>query len=91
MNPRIDKAIPAVSTLGLGVNSPLRPFLAFLRQRMSLLLVWPAIALVVIAILWSHVLRGLGHEERERGAELEQQAGAYAWKQGSFLNSIFLR
>jgi len=78
MNPRIDKAIPAASTLGLGVNSPLRPFLAFLRQRMSLLLVWPAIALVVVALLWSYVLRGLGHEERERGAELEQQAGAYA-------------
>ncbi|VXC72793.1 EAL domain-containing protein [Massilia sp. 9I] len=78
MNPPTDKAMPAAIPLALRASGPLRPFLAFLRQRVSLLFVWPALALVAIGLLWAFVLRGLGHEERERGAELEQQAGAYA-------------
>jgi diguanylate cyclase (GGDEF)-like protein len=78
MNPRTDKAIPAATPLGLRAIGPLRPFLAFLRQRVSLLLVWPVIALVAIGLLWGYVLRDLGREQRERGDELEKQAGAYA-------------
>ncbi len=78
MNSPTDKAMPAAIPPALRASGPLRPFLAFLRQRVSLLFVWPALALVAIGLLWAFVLRGLGHEERERGAELEQQAGAYA-------------
>ncbi len=55
----------------------LRPFLAFLRQRLTLLLAWPALALVAIAALWSYVLLGLEHELHGRQAELEQQVDAY--------------
>lgn len=77
MNPRTDKPLPAGTSIGLGALGPLRPFLAFLRQRISLLLVWPAIALVAVGLLWAYVWRDLGHERREREAELEQQVDAY--------------
>ncbi|MFC5479523.1 EAL domain-containing protein [Massilia suwonensis] len=76
MDLHIDKAMPAASwTRALG---RLRPFLAFLRQRLPLLLVWPALALAAIIVLWSYVLLDLKHEQRDRQAELEQQVDAYA-------------
>ena len=55
----------------------LRPFLAFLRQRLPLLLVWPALALAAIAALWGYVLLDLEHELHDRQVELEQQVDAY--------------
>lgn len=78
MSSPTDKAMPADFLPDLRAVGPLRPFLVFLRQRAWLLLVWPAVALVVAGLLWGYVLRGLGHEERERGAELEQRAAAHA-------------
>ncbi|CAN7275507.1 bifunctional diguanylate cyclase/phosphodiesterase [Massilia sp. LjRoot122] len=77
MNPRTDETIPARTSNALGAIGPLRPFLAFLRQRVSMLLVWPVAALVAAAAWWGYVLRDIGHEQRERVAEIEQQADAY--------------
>lgn len=77
MNPQIDKANPAGTPIALGVIGPMRPFLAFLRQHMALLLLWPAIALGAAAVLWSVVLLDLKHELHDREAELEQQVDAY--------------
>jgi diguanylate cyclase (GGDEF)-like protein len=77
MNQHTDEAMQAGTSIGLGAASPLRPFLAFLRQRMSLLLMWPALALAACGALWGYVLLDLEHERRDRQAELEQQVDAY--------------
>ena len=77
MDPRIDKAMPGGTLIGLGAIGHLRPLLAFLRQRPSLLLLWPAIAVVVGAALWVVVLTGLEKEQRDRQAELAQQVASY--------------
>ncbi|MEN3275152.1 MAG: hypothetical protein V7631_942 [Massilia sp.] len=74
MDLHIDKATPAGAKRAL---APLRPFLAFLRQRLPLLLVWPALALTAAAVLWGYVLLDLEHERRSRQAEPEQQVDAY--------------
>jgi len=55
----------------------LRPFLAFARRRLPMLLVWPALALAAIGALWTYVLRDLEHEQHDRRVELEQQVDAY--------------
>ncbi|RZA35233.1 MAG: EAL domain-containing protein [Lysobacteraceae bacterium] len=78
MNPRTDKTMPAGTSIGLGAFGALRPFLAFLRRRVSLLLVWPGLALFAAALLWGYVLRDLEHERQDRETELTQQADAYA-------------
>ena len=75
MHLRIDNAKPAARWHR--AVGRLRPFLAFLRQRPPLLLLWPALALAAIAALWSFVLVDLEHERRDRQAELEQQVDAY--------------
>jgi diguanylate cyclase (GGDEF)-like protein len=77
MNQPTDEAMGARTSIGLGATGPLRPLLAFLRQRMSLLLVWPALALAACGVLWGYVLLDLEHERRERQAELVQQVDAY--------------
>ncbi|WP_020652593.1 bifunctional diguanylate cyclase/phosphodiesterase [Massilia niastensis] len=77
MDPRVDKAMPAGISIGLGAIGRLRPFVAFLRHRLSLLLLWPAIALAAGAGLWGYVLADLDHKRRDRQAELEQQVDAY--------------
>ncbi len=77
MNPHPDKANPAGTPIALGVISPMRPFLAFLRQHVALLLLWPAIALAAAAVLWSVVLLDLKHELHDREVELEHQVDAY--------------
>lgn len=74
MDLRIAKAPAASWKRAVG---RLRPFLAFLRQRLPLLLVWPALALAAIAALWGYVLLDLKHELHGRQAELEQQVDAY--------------
>ena len=75
MDLRMDKVMPAASwNRAVG---RLRPFLAFLRQRLPLLLVWPVLALIAIAALWGFVLVDLEHERQDRMAELEQQVDAY--------------
>jgi diguanylate cyclase len=77
MNPRTDKAMPAGSLPGLGTIARLRPFLAFLRQRLWLLLLWPALALAAVGVLWGLVLSDQEDERRHRQAELAQQVDAY--------------
>jgi len=77
MNPRNDKPISATGLAGLRVASRLRPLLVFLRQRLHLLLLWPAIGLAAGALLWSYVLSDLEHGRRARLAELERQVDAY--------------
>ncbi|MBQ5940798.1 EAL domain-containing protein [Massilia sp. AB1] len=78
MNQQPDKAMSAGARTGSGALGHLRPFLAFLRQRLSLLLVWPALALAAAIVLWGYVLFDLEHERIDRQAELEQQVDAYA-------------
>jgi hypothetical protein len=39
------------TSIALGAVGPHHPFLAFLRRRLSLLLVWPAIALGALTLL----------------------------------------
>lgn len=78
MTPRIDKTLPAGTPMMFGAIVRLRPVLAFLRQRLALLLVWPAVALVAAAMLWGYVLRDLEYEQREREAEISRQAALYA-------------
>lgn len=75
MNPRTDKTLPAGTSIGLGATGPLRPFLAFLRQRMTLLLVWPAMPWSLSACCGP--MSGATSERREREAELERQVDAY--------------
>jgi diguanylate cyclase (GGDEF)-like protein len=77
MNQQTETPIPAGAFFGLGAVGPMRPLLAFLRHRMSLLLVWPALALAAGAMLWGYVLRDLEQERHDRQAELEQQVDAY--------------
>jgi diguanylate cyclase (GGDEF)-like protein len=77
MDSRIDEASPAATPAGFGALRPLRPFLAFLRGRLLLLLVWPAIALAAGAALWAYVMSDLDGELRDRQAELAQQVDAY--------------
>jgi diguanylate cyclase (GGDEF)-like protein len=77
MNQHTDEAMQAGTSIGLGATGSLRPFLAFLRQRMWLLLVWPALALAACSVLWVYVLRDIEHEGRDRQADLEQQVDAY--------------
>jgi diguanylate cyclase (GGDEF)-like protein len=77
MNQPTDKAMSAGTSIALGAIGPQHPFLAFLRRRLRLLLVWPALALVALALLWGYVLIDLEHVRRERQAELEQQVDAY--------------
>ena len=72
MDSPIDKANPAGSATG-----SLRSLLAFLRRNLSLLLVWPAIALAAGAGLWWYVLDDLDGERHKREAELAQQVDAY--------------
>ncbi len=78
MTPRTDNTLPAGTPIPLGAIGSSRPFLAFLRQRALLLLVWPAVALIASALLWGVELRDLGHAERDREAELERAADNYA-------------
>ncbi|MEH6433934.1 hypothetical protein [Massilia sp. DD77] len=59
MNPHTDKEMPAGTSIALGANGSLRPFLAFLRGRLALLLVWPALALAAAVVLWGFVLLDL--------------------------------
>ncbi|MCC2955996.1 EAL domain-containing protein [Massilia sp. IC2-477] len=77
MNPQADKAMPAGTATGLRAIDSLRPLLAFLRPRMTLLLVWPALALAAAVALWSYVLLDLGRELSDRRTELAQQVDAY--------------
>ena len=77
MNPRTDNAMPAASLDADEAVVPARPFLDFLRQRRSLLLLWPAIAVIAAAMLWGFVLRSLDQEQEARLAELEQRTDAY--------------
>ncbi|KFI06838.1 hypothetical protein JN27_14345 [Massilia sp. BSC265] len=58
--------------------SRLRPLLDFLRQRLGLLLLWPAIGLLGGLLLWSYVLTDLENDRRARQAELERQVDAYS-------------
>jgi diguanylate cyclase (GGDEF)-like protein len=74
---RIDKASPSSTPAGSGALGSLRPFLAFLRGRLLLLLLWPAIALAAGAALWAWVLSDLDGERHDRQAELVQQVDAY--------------
>ena len=78
MNQHTDKEILAGTSSGPGALASLRPFLAFLRGRAALLLVWPALALAAGVLLWAYVLLDLEHELRDRHAELQQQVDAYA-------------
>jgi diguanylate cyclase (GGDEF)-like protein len=77
MNPHRETVMPGRTKIGLRVTNPLRPFLTFLRGRMSLLFVWPAIALAAGVVLWGSVLRDLENDRLERQAELEHQVDAY--------------
>jgi diguanylate cyclase (GGDEF)-like protein len=77
MNQQTEAPMPAGTSSGLEAFGALRPFLAFLRRRMSLLLVWPALALAAGALLWGYVLLDLKQERNDRQAELEQQVDAY--------------
>ncbi len=76
MEAQIDEAVPTSGPPG--VLGRLRPLLAFVRQRLPLLLVWPALALAAIAFLWGYVLIDLRQEERDRLADLNSQVDAYA-------------
>ena len=78
MNQQSDKAMSAGTRDGNGAFGQLRPFLAFLRRRMVLLLVWPALALAAAIVLWAYVLLDLEQERSDRRAELQQQVDAYA-------------
>jgi diguanylate cyclase (GGDEF)-like protein len=77
MNQQTETAMPAGTFFGLEAIGPLRPFLAFLRHRLSLLVVWPAVALFAGVMLWGYVLHDLERERHDRQAELEQQVDAY--------------
>ncbi|MET0981262.1 MAG: EAL domain-containing protein [Telluria sp.] len=77
MDPHIDKAMPARTPIGLEAIGRLRPLLAFLRQRLYLLLLWPAIAATAGAALWWYVLAHIEDERLRRQAELQQQVDAY--------------
>ncbi|MFC0252923.1 bifunctional diguanylate cyclase/phosphodiesterase [Massilia consociata] len=77
MNPRTDEAKPAGAAMARRAFGHLHPLLAFLRQRASLLLVWPAIVLTAGIVLWGYVLLDIEHERRERQAELVQRVDAY--------------
>jgi diguanylate cyclase (GGDEF)-like protein len=77
MNQHTETAIPAGTFFGSRAIGSLRPLLAFLRHRMSLLLLWPVLALVAGAVLWGYVLHDLERERHDRQAELEQQVDAY--------------
>ncbi|WP_168710032.1 EAL domain-containing protein [Massilia sp. Mn16-1_5] len=76
MDLHFDKVMP--SSGWTRVFGRLRPFLDFMRERWSLLLVWPALSVAALAVLWSYVLHDLRHVEQDRKAELNQQADAYA-------------
>jgi diguanylate cyclase (GGDEF)-like protein len=78
MNQPNDKAMSAGTASAPKAIGSQRPFLAFLRRRLALLLMWPALALAGLAVLWGYVLLDLEHTRIERQAELEQQADAYA-------------
>lgn len=78
MDQRIDKAMPSGTAFGLGAVDRLRPFLSFLRRRLPLLLLWPAIAALAGAMLWTVVLGHIENERRHRQVELVQQVDAYA-------------
>ncbi|MET0980742.1 MAG: EAL domain-containing protein [Telluria sp.] len=77
MDAHIDKALPAGTAVGLAAVNRLRPFLAFLRQRLLLLLLWPALAALAGAVLWAAVLDNIEEDRRDRQAELAQQVDAY--------------
>jgi len=77
MDPRIDKAAPASASVGPSAGGSLRSLLAFLRERLWLLLLWPAIVLAGGAALWGYVLSDLEDELRVRQGELVQQVDAY--------------
>jgi diguanylate cyclase (GGDEF)-like protein len=77
MSQHTDEAMQVETSVGLGAIGALRPFLAFLRQRMSLLLLWPVLALAGCGVLWGYVLHDLERERLDRQAELEQQVDAY--------------
>ncbi|QOY93397.1 EAL domain-containing protein [Massilia sp. UMI-21] len=78
MNLRTDKTLQVGTPMMLGAIVRFRPVLAFLRQRIALLFVWPAAALLAAALLWGYVLRDLEYEKQERAAEIGRQAAAYA-------------
>lgn len=77
MEPHIEKATPVGFPLGLEAIGRLRPLLAFLRERLYLLLLWPAIAATVAAGLWWYQLAYLEDDRLHREAELRQQVNAY--------------
>jgi diguanylate cyclase (GGDEF)-like protein len=77
MEPHIDKAIPASFPVALEAIGRLRPLLAFLRERLYLLLLWPAIAATAAAGLWWYELARLEDDRLHRQAELQQQVDAY--------------
>jgi diguanylate cyclase (GGDEF)-like protein len=77
MDPRIDKASPSSTSIGLAASGSLRSLLAFLREHLWLLLLWPAIVLAGGAALWGYVLSDLKDELRVRQGELVQQVDAY--------------
>ncbi|MGX4644244.1 bifunctional diguanylate cyclase/phosphodiesterase [Massilia sp. SYSU DXS3249] len=77
MDQRPDKTMTAGTPGAPGPVVRLRPFLAFLRGRLSLLLLWPAIAVLAGAALWALVLGQLDHQRQDRQAELQQQVDAY--------------
>ena len=77
MDPHIESTKPPLIPTGLGFVAHVRPFLAFLRQRLSLLLLWPAIALASGAGLWMYVLSDLESDRAHQQAELVRQVDAY--------------
>jgi diguanylate cyclase (GGDEF)-like protein len=77
MNQPTDKAMSAGTSIALGAIGHQHPFLAFLRRSLSLLLMWPALALAALTVLWGYVLLDLENVRRERQVELAQQVDAY--------------
>ncbi|MFC4929760.1 bifunctional diguanylate cyclase/phosphodiesterase [Massilia sp. GCM10023247] len=77
MHQRTDKAMSGGTSTAPGAIARLRPFLDFLRQRLSLLLLWPAIAVLAGIALWAIVLGGLEGDLHHRQAELRQHVDAY--------------
>jgi hypothetical protein len=77
MNRHTDTVNPAGTASASAAAATLRSLLAFLRRRLLLLLVWPAIALAAGAGLWWYVLDDLDNERHKRETELVQQVDAY--------------
>jgi diguanylate cyclase len=78
MNQHTDEPMRVGTSFAPGAFGALRPFLAFLRQRMWLLLVWPVLALAACGVLWGWIILDIEHARLDRQAELEQQVDAYS-------------